>query len=157
MSTWGRAGRGIAAALLALCLAGCWTGWHRSGKGVRDMVDFGFTTSKTFGFAFTLPGDYFNMTPIGYSNVDGTFHGIGGRQIGAVPIHDHSWGVLLCGSRKFQLGEFNPNEIRHLSPRQLAALKAEGKPLPTETVRYTTGTLGMLCLDNIGNRASFYT
>jgi len=144
----------LAGVFVAITCGGC--GPHQR-KEAKEMVDFGFTTSKKFGFAFTLPGDYFNMTPIGYSNVDGTFHGIGRRRVGAVAIHDHSWGILLAGSRKFQLGEFDPNEIRDLSPRELAALKAEGKPLPTETRRYTTGAVGMACFDNIGNRASFYT
>ena len=40
-----------------------------------------------------LLDDYFNMTPIGYPNVDGTFHGIGRRQVGAAAIQDHSWGM----------------------------------------------------------------
>lgn len=148
---WGVALVGVLAAFA------CTACGPRQRKEAKEMVDFGFTTSKKFGFAFTLPGDYFNVTPIGYSNVDGTFHGIGRRQVGAVAIHDHSWGILLAGSRKFQLGQFDPNEIRDLSPRELAALKAEGKPLPTETRRYTTGAVGMLAFDNIGNRASFYT
>ena len=40
-----------------------------------------------------LLDDYFNMTSIGYPNVDGTFHGIGRRQVGAAAIQDHSWGM----------------------------------------------------------------
>jgi len=146
------------AAAAALLLAGCGTTYMRNrARDAKDMVDFGFTTSKKPCFAFYLPGDYFNLTPLGYSNIEGTFHGVGGRQVGSMPFRDSSWGVLLWGSTKCQVGDFNPNDPRYVSPAKLAELKAAGQPLPTEPPRYNVGVVRMLAQDHVGPTSSFYT
>lgn len=157
MRTWGRLVL-LAALAAALGASGCSRSFlEKRGRDARDMVDFGFTTSKKPCFAFYLPGDYFNLTPFGYSNIEGTFHGVGARQVGAMPIRDQCWGVLLWGSAKHQLGPFNPDEPRHIDPKKVAELKAAGKPLPTEAARYNDGVVRMLVQDNVPPPASFYT
>ena len=120
-------------------------------------MDLGITTSKKACFAFCLPGEYFNLTPLGYWRLHATFHGMGNRRLGSMPFHNHSWGVLLWGSKEIQLGEFDPNDPRHLSPRTLAAMKAAGKPLPARSPRFNDGLVRMLVQDNVGSCSSFYT
>ncbi len=143
--------------LLVVGMVGCGPYWQDRGNDAKDMVDFGITTSTKPCFALYLPGNYFNLTPLGYSRVEGTFHGVGGRQVGSVPILDQSWGVLLWGSKRSRIGEFNPDEPRHVSPSKIAELRAAGKPLPTEVERYNDGPVRMLLQDNAPPHASFYT
>ena len=139
------------------CGVGCGTYGRNLAKDAREMMDIGYTTSKKACFAFELPGDYFNLTPLGFSNLEGTFHGVGRRQVGAVPIKNKAWGLLFWGSRKFQLGTFTPEDPRDFSPEKLAELKAAGKPMPTESPRFNNGIVRMLVQDNAGYPNSFYT
>jgi len=143
-----------AAAALVLC-AGCGPYLHKRLNDAKDMVDFGYTTSKKPYFA--LYQDYFNLMPHGYSRLEGTFHGVGAYQVGSVPLHDRSWGLLLWGSLRNRVGAFDPTNAHHVSPRTIDALKAAGKPLPTEVSRYNIGTVRMLARDNIPPRSLFYT
>ncbi|MFC1806178.1 hypothetical protein ACFL09_04270 [Planctomycetota bacterium] len=157
MVRWQRWMVGVVALLLIVAGTGCGPYWRDRADDAKETVDFGITTSSRPRFAFYLPGDYFNFTPLGYSNVKGTFHGIGNRQVGSMPIVDQSWGLLLWGSKKICTGEFNPDEPRHVSPEAIAELKAAGKPLPTEPARYHDGPVRMLLQDNAPPHASFYT
>jgi len=138
----------------AFLVAGCGYLADR-GRDAKDMVDFGFTTSRKFCFA--IHQDYFNLVPHGYSNIDGWFHGVGARQVGTVRLRDNTWGLLAWGSEKKQMGDFDPAEPRQISPRRLEKLKAEGKPLPTEVPRYNTGPLRMLLEDNAPPKTTFFT
>ena len=140
--------------LLVLQVAGCGYLADR-GRDARDMMDFGFTTSRKFCFA--IYQDYFNLVPHGYSRIDGWFHGVGARQIGTVRLRDKTWGLLAWGSEKKQLGDFDPAEPRQISPGRVEKLKAEGKPLPTEVPRYHTGFLRMPLKDNAPPKTTFFT
>ncbi len=155
MRAWGLVLGGVVA---VVGCAGCGGAYGRNrARDAREMVDFGFTTSRKPCLAIELPSDYFNFTPLGYSNLEGTFHGVGRRQVGAVPIKTKAWGLLLWGSRKFQLGTFDPNDPRDFSQEKLAELKAAGKPLPTESPRFNNGVVRMLVQDKAGHPNTFYT
>lgn len=147
-------GAWLLAPTLALSAAGCGYLADR-GRDAKDMVDFGFTTSKKFGFA--LYQDYFNLVPHGYSNIDGWFHGVGARQAGSMRLRDKTWGLVAWGSRKKQFREFDPAERRQISPHRLERLKAEGKPLPTEAPRYHTGFVRLPLKDNAPPKTTFFT
>jgi hypothetical protein len=154
--------RQCGAAGLVLLLVGGLVGcggpyWTARGNDAKDMVDFGITTSSKPCFAFYLPGDYFNLTPLGYNNLEGTFHGVGARRVGSMPIRDGSWGLLLWGSKKIQIGEFDPDEPRHIAPSRVAELRAAGKPLPTEVERYNDGVVRLLCMDHAPPPAFWFT
>lgn len=159
MSRWHRGGVGVGLVLVVgLCCASCSSPYMKNrADDAKDAMDFGITTSSKPCFALYVPGDYFNFTPFGYSNVKGTFHGVGNRRVGSMPIVDQSWGVLLRGSKKICVGEFDPNEPRHVSPATVAELKTAGKPAPTEPARYADGALGLLCRRDALPPASFYT
>ncbi len=126
------------------------TYWQNRGRDAMAMVDVGIVTTTQPHFA--LFNDYFNLIPLGYSNLDGTFHGIGNGRHGAMPIRIRYWGVIAWGSRDFQLGEFDLNDPVQVSPEWIAALRAANQPLPTATPRYNTGFLRMALQDNVPPR-----
>ncbi|MBM4035986.1 MAG: hypothetical protein FJ291_29980 [Planctomycetes bacterium] len=133
--------------VLALGCAGCGTYWRNRGNDALDMWDFGLSTSSRPGLAF-LPADYMNVTPIGFSFIEGTFHGVYRRKWGTFTLSDSMWGVLVTGSQTLQVGEFDVSDPDQFHPAKIAALKAAGKPLPTAPQRYNLGLLTVPLHDN---------
>ncbi len=78
------------------------------GRDALDMLDVGITVTDEPDFAFYV--DFFNITPLGYSNVDGKVFGIGNRQAGLLDYTSHHWGVLLAGEDRELSGEFNSKD-----------------------------------------------
>jgi len=109
------------------------------GNDALDIVDIGITVTPSVKPDFALYFDFFNMTPIGYSTVDGKLLGIGYRQAGALDYQAHNWGVLAYGSEKQGAGVFNPND-----PRQARAGAEPAKPWPA----YDAGFVRVFAEDN---------
>ncbi|HUT33591.1 MAG TPA: hypothetical protein VNE39_08940 [Planctomycetota bacterium] len=124
--------------------AGCGTYWRNRSRDAAHMFDFGISTSKKFCLAF-LPADYMNVTPIGFSRIEGRFHGIYKSHWGSWPISDRIWGVVTCGSQTLTIGEFDPNDPHQFPAKEIAELKAANKPLPTAPRRYNIGFLRVAC------------
>jgi hypothetical protein len=113
-------------------------------------IDWGYVTTKKPHFA--VFNDYFNAVPTGYSNLEGTFHGIGNSRFGSMPIRIDYWGALVSGGTSFQLGEFDITSPFQVSPEEIAALRAANQPLPTTTPWYHTGFLRMALYDGVPPR-----
>jgi hypothetical protein len=136
-----RSWRGVVGCLIAvLCCTGCSTYWRNRSRDAADMFDFGITVSKKPYFAF-LPADYFNLTPLGYTRIVGSYHGLWKSKWGTWAIDDDAWGVLAWGSQKLQVGDFSADAPRQFWPEDIAALKAASKPLPTSAPVYNLGFL----------------
>jgi hypothetical protein len=140
---------------MLLLLPGCANYWKNRGRDAKNIMEVGITTSKRPCFAFQ-PGAYFNITPLGVSYIRGSIHGLVADKFGTQPMKDFSWGVLLWGGRRLQLGEFDPHNPCMVSPAKVAALTAAGKPLPTEVSYYNEGILAMALLDNAPPPKSFF-
>lgn len=80
------------------------------GNDALDMVDIGITVTDKAEPDFALYLDFFNITPLGYSNVDGKVFGIGNRQIGLLDYTSHHWGLLIAGEDRELSGEFNSRD-----------------------------------------------
>jgi hypothetical protein len=133
--------------ILVLCCSGCGTYWRNRGNDALDMWDFGISTTSKPCFAF-VPADYMNVTPIGFSFLEGKFHGVYRRQWVTLKLSDSMWGVLVTGSQTLQVGELDANDPRQFHPAKIAALKAAGKPLPTAPQRYDLGLVTVPLHDN---------
>ncbi len=141
---------------LALALCGCQKYWRDRRNDFGDAMTVGITVSKSPQFAF-YPIDYFNISPLGYSRLDGRFSGLCGGKWQTVELHDHTWGVLLWGSDHLQLGEFDPADTRLFAPSQLAELKAAGQEPPKERPRYNKGPLRLAAQDNAPPPLTFFS
>ncbi len=101
---------GLALAVVLAALPGCTT-WQGGVKGflnnrakdAMECFDFGFTTTDTP--QFSAYAALFSFAAIGYGRVDGRFHGLGGGDFGAMPIHYHHWGLLLLGREETGWGD----------------------------------------------------
>jgi hypothetical protein len=130
--------RSVPLVAAVLSLTGCAYLGHR-GRDAADMFEVGFTFSEKTQFAF-LPIDYFNLVGLGYSNVDGTYVGIGNRRVGTMPFKDDgSYGLAFWGKDALKIGAFNPDDPREAWVGDMKQLVAEGKPLPTERPDYNKG------------------
>ena len=98
--------------LTAILSSGCAYLQDR-GNDAMDIVDIGIAVNKKVKPNFALYLDFFNITPLGYANVDDAVSlGIGNRQIGALDFTHQSWGVLAVGAENKGSGEFNPADPR---------------------------------------------
>jgi len=137
----------VVLALAAFGLTGCTYLGHR-GRDAADMFEVGLTFSKKPQFAL-LPVDYFNLVGLGYSNVEGTYAGIGNRRVGAMPIKDDgSYGLLFWGKDALKVGDLNPKDPHEVWVGEMERLTAEGKPLPTERPDYHKGLVRLPIQDN---------
>jgi hypothetical protein len=137
--------------LAGLLGAGCSSTYMRNrGHDAMQCIDWGYVTTKKPNFA--VFNDYFNAVPIGYSDFEGTFHGIGNGHCGSMPIRIQYWGLLAWGGVALQLGEFDINNPFQVSPEEMAALRAANQPLPTTTPWYHTGFLRMALYDQVPPR-----
>ncbi len=139
----------VAATLVALTWlpSGC-AYMAKRGHDAADMFEIGITTSSKPQFALH-PVDYFNSIALGYSNVEGTYWGIGGRTIGRMPFKDTaSWGLLFWGADNLTIGSFDTNDPHQVWRQEMAALQAAGKPLPAARPEYSKGLVTVLTHDN---------
>jgi len=131
-----RVRRCILPALLACC--GCTSTYLADrANDAKDMFDPGITLSQKPGIALHL--DFFNVMPLGYSHIEGKYLGVGNRQAGIMDIHDHTWGLLLCGSEELQIGKFDPRDPHQFHQDARKKLEAKGAALPTRTQAYKEG------------------
>ncbi|MFO8006350.1 MAG: hypothetical protein R6V05_01290 [Candidatus Brocadiia bacterium] len=78
----------------------------RRGNDALDILDVGVSTSSEPRFALYI--GFLNVLSVGYSNVDGTLVGLGGRHAGLVPMRQNAGGVLLWGYEQLGYEEFDP-------------------------------------------------
>lgn len=109
------------------------------GHDLLDITDFGITVTDKAQPDFGLYLDFFNITPIGYSAIDGKVLGWGNRQIGWLDYHDHNWGALAWGSEQKGTGEFDPRD-----PHQTRLDQVDAKEPP----RYDAGIARLIAEDN---------
>ena len=120
--------------LLAACilLSGC-AYIHNRGNDLADIVDVGITVNggkPQFGLFL----DFFNITPLGWSNLEVTDLGLQQRQFGIEPYQDKSWGLLLWGEELHGAKNFNPRDPRQARPDQTNL---------TERVAYDSGIVSL--------------
>jgi hypothetical protein len=123
--------------LLIGLLAGC-TYLRNRGNDALDIFDLGLTVSKKPQFG--LYADWFNLTTLGFSHIDGWLLGWGMRHAGAPTYQEHAWGVLLWGSEKIGIGPFNPED-----PHQATSSYTGSKD---ECPRYDAGIIGLFAGNN---------
>lgn len=75
------------------------------GNDALDVFDVGVTASKEPKFA--IYAGFLNVTALGYSNLDGTLVGIGGREVGVMPVRQHAEGSIFHGSEQLGYADFN--------------------------------------------------
>jgi len=81
-------------ALSGILCSGC-SYMQKRGNDALDMFDIGVTVSQTPGFS--LYSSCFEIFTVGYSNVDGRFHGLCRRRVGSFPLRHNATGVLVWG------------------------------------------------------------
>jgi len=81
-------------ALSGILCSGC-SYMRKRGNDALDMFDIGVTVSQTPGFS--LYSSCFEIFTVGYSNVDGRFHGLCRRRVGSFPLRHNATGVLVWG------------------------------------------------------------
>ncbi len=119
----------VALAGLVTIQSGC-TYMRDRGRDALDIVDVGVTVTDKWQPDFGLYVDFFQITPIGYTTIDGKVLGWGNRQIGWLDYHSHNWGVLAWGSEQKGTGEFDPRDPHQTQLDQVTA---------TERPRFNTG------------------
>ena len=119
-------------------VSGC-TYFRARGRDALDMMDIGFTVTDKWSPDFSIYADFFQITPLGFTSIDGKVLGIGNRQIGLLDYENKSWGVLLWGSDWKGSGIFNPKD-----PRQARGDQRDA----TERPRFNTGIVRMLAQGN---------
>lgn len=107
----------LATATAAFLGSGC-AYLHDRGNDAKHMFDIGVTLNTSAKPNFALYADFFNLTPLGYSKVDGILLGVGNGQIGALEHVSENWGVLAVGSERIGSGDFNPLDPRQARPDQ---------------------------------------
>mgnify|MGYP006281273005 FL=1 len=88
------------------------------GNDALDIMDIGFSVNDRIEPQFGLYLDFFNILPLGYSNVEGKALALGNRQAGWLYHADKSWGVIGWGKEMKALGEFNPENPHRARPDQ---------------------------------------
>ena len=109
------------------------------GNDALDIMDIGISVNDRIEPQFGLYFDFFNILPLGYSNVEGKTIGMGNRQAGWLYYTDESWGVIVWGKEKKGLGELNP-----LDPHRTREDQRDAKEWP----RYNVGLVRMLGEDD---------
>jgi hypothetical protein len=134
--------------LFAVIIAssGC-TYLRARGRDALDIMDIGITVTDKWTPDFGLYGDFFQLTPIGFTHIDGKVLGIGNRQIGLMDYENKSWGVILWGSDMKGTGIFNPEDPHQARPSQRDA---------TERPRFNTGAVRMIAQGEPGPWTMFF-
>jgi len=115
---------------LALCVLlaapGCTYLTHRA-EDAADMVDLGLTFTSTAQFTA-----YKACTPvfaIGGGKVEGRFLGLGGGQIGWMPLYHEGTGLALWGQQKIAFGKFDKNDPATLNYQRSGPLGMKNAPV----------------------------
>lgn len=99
------------------------------GNDALDVLDIGVTASKKPKFAFYASD--LNIIAIGYSNVDGTLVGIGGREVGVMPVRHHAGCIVLYGYEQFGYEDFNMEDSESPEKWRVGIIALlEGPPPP---------------------------
>ncbi len=109
------------------------------GNDALDIMDLGISVNDRIEPQFGLYIDFFNILPLGYSNVEGKCIGLGNRQAGWLYYADKSWGVIFWGKEKKALGELNP-----LDPHRTREDQRDTKEWPS----YNVGLVRMFSEDD---------
>ncbi len=102
---WQRTGRVIALAALSAALAGCGGYLKARGRDAAQMVDIGLTKSQKPCTAFFLCG--ISIVGFGKANLEGTFSGIGGNQVGTTRCYYRSIGYGPWTYEEIGWGDFD--------------------------------------------------
>jgi len=106
----GRAARWALLVLLAGVLvsgSGC-AYLENRGNDFADIFDVGVTVSSKPKIC--VYASFLGLLSLGYSNFDGTLHGLADCRVGALPAVQHAGGVLLWGYERFEYGEAQASE-----------------------------------------------
>ena len=90
------------AMLAGIFCSGC-SYMQRRRNDALDMFDIGVTVSEESGFS--LYSSCFNIFTLGYSRVDGTFHGLCGGRTGSFPMRHNATGLVVWGSERMGYDE----------------------------------------------------
>jgi hypothetical protein len=93
-----------------LCLTGCSSVYMQNrGNDLSQIFNVGVTVSETP--QFSLYFSMFGLTPIGYSDFDGTLHGYANETTGAFKARHHALGLLLWSREQYAWGDrFEPED-----------------------------------------------
>jgi hypothetical protein len=131
--------------VLAVQFVGCAsTYWGDRGRDLAQLIDLGVTVTPRLKPDFALHQNFFNVTPFGYSKIEGTYYGLAYGQFGALDFSDDSWGLLLYGEEDLHVGRFDPDDPHQFAATERRALQATGRPLPREMACHTVGVAGMM-------------
>ena len=125
-------GKLLALAVLLASLSGCTYSRQRA-QDATDMLDLSLTVNKSWTPQFSFYFDFFNLTPLGWGNIETKAIGIGRSDVGVMDYEAQAWGWLSHGYERHGYGEFNPND-----PEQA---RADQRDL-TERPGYEVGFLG---------------
>jgi hypothetical protein len=108
--------------LAALCVAQGCTYLKNRADDAMDIVDVGFTFSKTPQFAAYY--DFVPIIPIGYGDVKGRFVGLGGGKLAGWAAHrERSYGLVLWGQEEVGFGKSASNLDKMTAKERNKALK----------------------------------
>jgi len=105
-----QAAKSLALAIVAAAAAGC-TNWQDGVPGflesraqdMLEMADIGVTVTTTP--QVSVYAALLSVGPVGYGNVDGTFFGIGGGDIGAMKLQYRHIGLGIWGREEVGWGD----------------------------------------------------
>ncbi len=95
----------ICCCVLVLSSGGCASYWASRGNDALDIFDVGVTVSRDP--QFSLYAGFLNVAALGYSRMDGTLLGIGGRHAGAVATRQNAAGLLVWGEERLGYEDFD--------------------------------------------------
>ena len=110
-----------------LCASGCTYLKHR-GQDAMDIVDLGITVSSQPGFA--LYYDFIPVVPVGFGKVEGTFVGLGGGRLGAMPHYEESYGLVLWGQEAVGFGVYDKDKPETMNFQRSGLVGAAQGPFP---------------------------
>jgi len=102
---WWRVSVGLGLVVAVASLAGCGTYLKRRGRDAVQMVDIGLTRTEKPSNAFFLCG--VSLVGFGGGNIEGTFSGIGGNQVGTTKCYYRSRGYGLWTYEEIGWGDYD--------------------------------------------------
>ncbi|MGD2173972.1 MAG: hypothetical protein PVJ27_01105 [Candidatus Brocadiaceae bacterium] len=116
--------------LVVLLSGGCATYWADRGNDALDILDAGVTVSAEPGFS--LYGGFLNVFSLGYSHVDGTLLGTGGREVGGMEMRHNAGGLALWGYEQFGYRDFDATDPASPDPWRVGVIGLSQGPGPTD-------------------------
>lgn len=95
----------VGVAAMAAALTGCGTYLERRGNDAVQMLEVGITRTEEPSISVFLCG--VSLVGIGAANLEGTFSGMGGNQIGTIPFYYRSVGYLLWTYEELGWGNYD--------------------------------------------------